>query len=148
MTRVDFNLRDFPGMAWGAGTVPELTFRPSGPGVDAWGVYAGTVTVPASDGHADLVPTVAMHGDVYYSMEVSWLEGGRVRREFWPHKIRVPETGPVELVELVDLAPHELYQRVEVSHGTTDLGGNPLPHSAQTDIWLKLGADAGIYVKG
>lgn len=145
MTTIEFDLRDFSGFAWDAGTVPELTFRPSTPGVDAWGVYASDVTVPGTRGAVDLVPTTAMQG-LFYSLELSWIEGGQSRREFWPHKIRVPEMGPVALFDVVDLRVPDLYQLVEVSEGTV-IEGLPVPHSAQTKIWLKLGADSGIYME-
>lgn len=147
MTEVRFDLRDFSGVAWPVGTVPVVTFSPSSQAVDPWGVYAGRVSVPGDAGSVELVPTVAMHGDVYYTVELSWVGGGVSRREFWPTKVRVPESGPVELFEIVDVPASSLYQHVEVSQGTTDLGGEIVPHFAETKIWLKLGTNAGIYVR-
>lgn len=147
MTRINFRIEDFQGVLIPEGTIPELVFRPSAPAVDAWGTYFGEVRVSGTATGVDLVPTVAMHGDVHYTLELSWLEGGIARRAEWPYKIRVPEGGPVELFEVVDRQVHELYQPVEVSAGTTDLNGMPVPHYAGTEIWLKLGTNGGIYME-
>lgn len=147
---MSFNLQDFAGLAWDTGTVPELTFRASSPGVSPFAAHAGEVTVsPQSDGNVtvDLVPTVGMYGNVSYGMELSWIEGGRSRRQFWDYRIRVPESGDlVPLMDLVDAKQHELYQQIEFSAGTQDFEGGKWPHSANTDIWFRDTGDRYVYM--
>lgn len=140
MTQVVFDLRDFAGVSWDVGTVPVVTFRASRPSVSPHGAFAADVTVaPGPDGSVsvELEPTVGMLGLVTYSMELSWVSGGVARRAFWDYRLQVPERADaVPLMDLIATAPHELYEVIEFSAGTT-IDGQPVPHSSKTTIWFR-----------
>ncbi len=140
MTTLEFSLRQFDGAMWPVGVRPRLWLRPSGPGVDAWGAHGGgdiPVTVEGLQASVEVTPTVAMQGDVYYTLLAEWLAGGIVHREWWPHKIRIPERDVVDLFEVVDVRPDVLHQLIEVSEGT-EWDGRPVPHAEATDIWIRI----------
>lgn len=144
MTQIVFDLKDFSGAVWDSGTLPEVIARASRPAVDPWGAYAGEshgMVQTNGSVELELAPTVAMHGDVHYTLEVAWVEGGVARREFWPHQLRVPESVvPVPLTDILDVEPSGLHQLIEASKGTT-IGDRPVPHSRHTDVWIKIAAD-------
>lgn len=139
MTTVEFNLRDFAGIAWDPGTVPVVTFRPSGPAVSPFGASAGVVEVsPGADGSVsvELEATTAMFGRVTYSMELAWTEGRQSKHAFWDYRLHVPERDTVPLMDLLTMAPDDRYEVIEFSLGTT-IDGQPVPHSSKTTIWFR-----------
>lgn len=105
MSTVTYRLTDFGGAPL-TGAVPRARLVPSGPGVDALGVYASAVVdLPldaAGEGMVEIVPTVGMTPSVWFSLEVDWfLDSERVGRAFWPHKFRVPLEGGA-LMDMAD----------------------------------------------
>lgn len=139
MTRVDFNLRDFSGVSWDSGTVPVITFRPSGSAVSPFGASAGVVEVsPALDGSVsvELQATTSMFSRVTYSMELAWIEGGQSKRAFWDYRLSVPERESVPLMDLLSMKPDDRYEVIEFSAGTI-IDGQPYPHSSKTTMWFR-----------
>lgn len=141
MVELRFPLRRFDGHLWPAGVTPALELVPSGPGVDAWGAYGGgpvAVAVVEGEARADVAPTTSMHGRHWYTLCASWVEDRVPQHAYWPHKIRVPHSpGPVYLHDLVDADPDDLYPLLEVSRGTTDPQGRPIPHSRHATHWIR-----------
>lgn len=94
MTRVDLMLSDLPDLVPDEGTVPMVIFNPWGPFRGARDVVARPDETGLASAH--LVPTPV---GAFYSVQVSWVEGGLPRSRFL--EIRVPEAVPVSLADLV-----------------------------------------------
>lgn len=87
------------------GEHPTIVFQPSGPAVDATGVFAperATIVPISATGYfeADLQPTDTLRPAIYYTVSLQW---GRGRRAQLPWRLSVPTGGGI-LADLLNVA--------------------------------------------